>query len=178
MAICLTMAIMLITQISRGQQNAAISGTKFLQDATTAGMNSISLGQLGQKRLQDEQILNYVVEMLNAQTASNVRLAMLAKKKKIKLPDLMSIPINSMQNRADTALTDTTAADSVAKNFDSEFLQMAIDDLKKAIALYERGSGTPDKDIRAFAGKQLPELRKRLSKAEQLVAQALPTGGQ
>lgn len=156
---------------ARGQQSPAGSGSKFLQDAAIAGMNTVAMGNLGQKRLQNAEVMAYAEEVLNAHMAANARLKALAKKKNIRLPDPMTIPINSMQTRADTTTKDSaaTAIDSLSTDFDAEYVQMMIDDHKKAIELYENGSAATDRDIKRFAASNLVTLRKHLREGEKLV---------
>jgi len=145
-----------------------MSNAKFLQEASIMGSNEVAMGNLGQKRLQNPEVKAYAQMVLNTHMASNAKLKALAKKKKVKLPDPMTIPINSMQTRADTTKKDTSVKDSLVMDFDAEYVQMMIDDHNKAIELFELGSASGDKDIRMYASKNLAVLRKHLSEAQKL----------
>ena len=149
--------------LSTGSYAQSYSGTKFLQEAATIGMNAEALGKLGQKRLENQKTKAYALELLNKQVVANAQLKTLAKKKKIKLPEPMSIPINSMQTRTDSAATDTAAL-----HFDSEYLDMVIADQKKAITLFEDGAKLSDKDIKSYASRYLSVYKKNLEAALKL----------
>ncbi|PWS33839.1 DUF4142 domain-containing protein [Pedobacter paludis] len=49
------------------------------------------------------------------------------------------------------------------KEFDLAYVNMTIEDYKRLIDLYESGSKTKDKAVRAFAKKALPSLRQQLT---------------
>ncbi len=147
--------LQLLAISSYGQKNTG-SGVKFLQEAATTGMNAEALANLGQKQLENPEAKAYVLEVLNHQMVANAQLKSLAKKKKVKLPEPMSIPINSMQTRVDTS------------DFDKEYLKMVIEDQKKAIKLYESGSKSSDRDIKSYASKYLAIYRKNLQGALKL----------
>jgi putative membrane protein len=168
--IAMMLATVGLTVSAYSQEISATNSVKFLQTAATTGMNTVALGNLGEKRLQNQDVKNYAFEFLNDQIAANVKLKALAKRKKIKLPDPMTTPINSMQTRIDTAVQDTAAAitDSLKTDFDSEYLKTAIDDHQKAITLFEQGSKVQDANISSFARRYLPILRKHLREAQRL----------
>lgn len=170
--ITLFINILIVASVYGQKPIEAMTSAKFLQAAATTGMNTVALGNLGEKRLQNEDIRNYALEVLNAQTTANVKLKVLAKRKKVRLPDPMTIPINSMQTRVDTTSKDTAtiSPDSLKTDFDREYLQMAIDDHQKAIALFEQGTQTADSEVRNYARKNLPLLRKHLKDAQRLSA--------
>jgi predicted outer membrane protein len=52
--------------------------------------------------------------------------------------------------------------------FDNAYTQMMIADHKNAIALFERGAMSSDSDIRAFATKHLPTLRRHLQEIQSI----------
>src|SRR5215217_14105 len=161
-------SFMLTALYSSAQETGTLTSGKFLQESAISGMNTVALGNLGQKRLQDPDLKSFAQEMLNSHMVSNAKIKALAKKKKVKLPDPMNIPINSMQTRADTTKKDAegTALDSLTTDFDAEFVQMIIDDHKKAIVLFEKGTALKDRELKSFAGKNLLILRKHLDEAE------------
>jgi len=154
----LTLALLLLQllAVSSYGQRTLHNSVKFLQEAATLGMNAEALANLGQKQLENPEAKAYVLEVLNHQMVANAQLKSLAKKKKVKLPEPMSIPINSMQTRVDTS------------DFDKEYLQMMIEDQKKAITLYESGSKSSDREIKSYASRYLAIYRKNLQGALKL----------
>jgi putative membrane protein len=170
-------AIFIAPSSVSAQQNDSITADQFLQQASISGINEVSMGNLGLKRAQDSKIKDYAQVILNDHMVINAEIKALAKIKNIKLPDSMSIPINSMQTRVDTALSspsvkqaDTSknkaiVADSVEANFDSGYMQMMIKDHQKAIDLFTQGSQNKDPDIQTFCLKYLPILKRHLDDA-------------
>jgi putative membrane protein len=170
-------AIFIAPSSASAQQNDSITADQFLQQASISGINEVSMGNLGLKRAQDSKIKDYAQVILNDHMVINAEIKALAKRKNIKLPDSMSIPINSMQTRVDTALSspsvkqaDTSknkviVADSVEANFDSGYMQMMIKDHQKAIDLFTQGSQNKDPDIQTFCLKYLPILKRHLDDA-------------
>ena len=140
-------AIFIAPSSASAQQNDSITADQFLQQASISGINEVSMGNLGLKRAQDSKIKDYAQIILNDHMVINAEIKALAKRKNIELPDSMSIPINSIQTRVDTALSSpsvkqadtsknkTVLADSVQTNFDSGYMQMMINDHQKAIDL-------------------------------------------
>ncbi|MEJ2903597.1 DUF4142 domain-containing protein [Pedobacter panaciterrae] len=170
-------AIFIAPSSASAQQNDSITADQFLQQASISGINEVSMGNLGLKRAQDSKIKDYAQVILNDHMVINAEIKALAKRKNIKLPDSMSIPINSMQTRVDTALSSpsvkqadtsknkTIVADSVEANFDSGYMQMMIKDHQKAIDLFTQGSQNKDPDIQTFCLKYLPVLKRHLDDA-------------
>lgn len=174
-------AIFIAPSSASAQQNDSITADQFLQQASISGINEVSMGNLGLKRAQDAKVKDYAQIILNDHMVINAELKSLAKTKNIKLPDSMSIPINSMQTRVDTALNSSSVkqadtslknksaqADSVEANFDSEYIQTMIKDHQKAIDLFTKGSQTKDLDIQTFCLKYLPVLKRHLDDAANL----------
>jgi len=170
-------AIFIAPSSASAQQNDSITADQFLQQASISGINEVSMGNLGLKRAQDSKIKDYAQVILNDHMVINAEIKALAKRKNIKLPDSMSIPINSMQTKVDTALSSpsvkqadtsknkTIVADSVEANFDSGYMQMMIKDHQKAIDLFTQGSQNKDPDIQTFCLKYLPVLKRHLDDA-------------
>lgn len=144
------------SSLSSYAQKALSNSTKFLQEAATMGMNAEALGNLGQKQLENPETKAYALEVLNIQVAANAQLKTLAKKKKVKLPEPMSIPVNSMQTRIDTS------------DFDKSFLEMIIEDQKKAITLYESAAKYADRDVKSYASKYLIIYKRNVETAIKL----------
>ena len=178
-------AIFIVPSSASAQQNDSFTADQFLQQASISGTNEVSMGNLGLKRAQDSKIKDYAQIILNDHMVINAEIKALAKRKNIKLPDSMSIPINSMQTRIDTALSspsvkqaDTSknkaiAADSVEANFDSGYMQMMIKDHQKAIDLFTKGSQNKDPDIQTFCLKYLPVLKRHLDDAA-IISKEMP----
>lgn len=160
------------------QSGGKLSVESFIQQATTIGSNEVAMGKLGLKRAQNEKVKTYAEQLVGDHTTINADLSALAKTKNIKIPDTMGSPINSMQTRIDTALesskvkqVDTNlknedlATGSTVADFDSQYLQTAINDHGKAIVLYNSGAKQQDPDVQTFCLKYLPVLKRHLEEA-------------
>lgn len=142
----------------------SITNQQFLQEASTMTIDQVALGNLGQKRIQDPQLKKYALSVLNDHMVASAQLKALAKKKKIKLPDPMGVPTNSMQTRPDSTSseTDTNQTDSLNQDFDAEYIDMMINDHKKIISLLQQGASSSDRDIKSYANKYIKIYQKHL----------------
>jgi len=160
------------------QSDGKLSVESFIQQATTIGSNEVALGELGLKRVQNEKVKTYADQLVGDHTTINADLSALAKMKNIKLQDTMGSPINIMQTRIDTVLgsskvkqVDTSlkkedlATGSTVADFDSQYVQTAINDHGKAIVLYNSGAKHQDRDVQTFCLKYLPVLKRHLEEA-------------
>ncbi|RZK80842.1 MAG: DUF4142 domain-containing protein, partial [Pedobacter sp.] len=159
---CLYLTLLIFLSVTAFSQTT--NNQKFLQDAATMSMDQVALGNLGQKRLKDPELKKYALTVLNDHMVASAQLKALAKKKKIKLPDPMGVPINSMQTRPDSSASETitNVTDSLNQSFDAEYIDMMVNDNKKAIALFEEGVSSSDKDIKTYALKYIKIYKKHL----------------
>ena len=157
-------SILLMLLVSSTISFSQTNSSEFLQQAAIMSMDQVALGNLGQKRLQDPGLKKQALMILNDHMVASAQLKALAKKKNVKLPDAMGVPINSMQTRPDSTASETITkvTDSLNKDFDAEYVAMVISDNKKAISLFEKGISSTDRDIKSYASKYLKVYKKHL----------------
>ncbi|WP_412469086.1 DUF4142 domain-containing protein [Pedobacter sp. KLB.chiD] len=75
-----------------------------------------------------------------------------------------------------TATEVTEAVDQLKKqkgrSFDQAYVEMMVLDHQKAVALFEKASQSSDNEVKAFAGKHLPTLKKHLMKVNALAGKS------
>jgi putative membrane protein len=59
--------------------------------------------------------------------------------------------------------------------FDKAFMTQMVEDHRKSVDLYTRGTASPDTDIKAFASRTLPTIKKHLAEAEDILKGLGPT---
>jgi putative membrane protein len=132
--------------------------SKFAVNAANAGMTEVEAGNLGKQKATSTAVKEYAAMFVTDHTKANEELKTLAGSKNITLPSMVG---DDMQKK----LTDL--AQKSAKDFDKDFINMAIDAHKDAIDMFEKESNDgKDADIKAFAYKMLPALRAHLDAAK------------
>lgn len=144
--------------VANSVSNAASSLTTpspdtFMEDAAQGGMAEVELGKLASSKAQDPEVKKFGQMMVTDHTKANAELKALAAKKNFQLPtDLGS-------HKSDL--------DSMSKlsgaEFDQEYVDNMVDDHEDDVAAFQKmaDSGT-DPELKAFAAKTLPVLKKHL----------------
>ncbi len=127
---------------------------KFITDIYAACIAEIQLGKLAKQKGQDKRIKNFGAMMVKDITRGKLRLATLAKAKKIPLVDSVT-------------MTDQQAISSLEKrsgrDFDNAYLDKSKNDYKKAYGLFQGvAKHADDKDIKAFANKNILTIKRHL----------------
>lgn len=164
----------------------SISVNQFVQEAANAGRKEVKMGEMGRQKAQNAGLREYAAMIIKDHTAANAELKTLAKSKNISLADSSSsvLPkttdgtMRSDSNMRDSAVRNTSMHNTdnqhnmlmqtSGADFDTRYIEMMIDDHDKAIALFEKGAKVADPEIKAFAAKHLPTLRKHLNEAVRL----------
>jgi putative membrane protein len=168
-----SLSVLLSARVMARQQDTIVTN-QFVQEAANAGSNEIKMGEIGRQKAQNAKVRDYAAMILKDHSAANAELKTLAISKNIALADSNSAK-NSVHKTNDSAVRDTAMRNSGhghdilmqanPADFDAQYLQMMVDDHDEAIALFEKGSKVADPDIKAFAVKYLPTLRKHLNEA-------------
>ncbi len=128
--------------------------SKFVTDIAEACIAEIKVGNMAKQKGHDKRIKNFGAMMIKDLTKGKTKLATLAKTKKIALPDSISTD--------DQKEIDDLAKKS-GKDFDSAYLNKTRADHKKALELFQNAAAHAyDKDIKSFAGKNMPNLKRHL----------------
>lgn len=132
---------------------------EFVKEAYSSNQLEIAAGTLVNSQGDNEAIKAFGLRMQEEHTAVGNELRALASEKAWVIPSTM--------NGRHQELLDLLE-DLEGTAFDSEYLDIIIETHKEAIALFERGQGLPDIDLRTFASSKLPALRTHLAAAESL----------
>jgi putative membrane protein len=126
----------------------------FVEDAAIGGMAEVELGKLASTKATNAEVKKFGQMMVTDHTAANNELKALAAKKGWKLPTDLDSSHKSM--------LDELKGESGA-NFDEEYVDEMVDDHETDVKAFEdKAKNATDPDLKAFAEKTLPVLRKHL----------------
>jgi putative membrane protein len=126
----------------------------FVEDAAVGGMAEVELGKMASTKAANAEVKKFAQMMVTDHTNANNELKALAAKKGWKLPaDLDSshkATMDDLRNR-------------VGADFDKSYVEEMVDDHETDVKAFEdKAKNATDPDLRAFAEKTLPVLRKHL----------------
>jgi putative membrane protein len=133
---------------------------KFAVAAANGGMAEVELGQLAQQKAANSKVKDFGAMMVTDHSKANDEMKALAKSKGITLP----VAIDSEAQKIKDDLSAKSSAD-----FDMAYVSNMIDDHKKDIKEFEDASqNCKDADLKAFAVKTLPVLKKHLDAIQKI----------
>jgi putative membrane protein len=144
--------------ITNSVANSVTSATtagpeSFLKDAAQGGMAEVELGKLASQKSQNAEIKKFGQMMVTDHTAANNELKALAAKKNITLPT----DIGSHKSTMDGLSKDTGA------DFDKGYVDAMVKDHETDVSAFQKqADSATDADVKAFAAKTLPTLKKHL----------------
>ena len=125
----------------------------FLKEAAQGGMAEVEMGNLASKKAQNPEVKKFGQMMVTDHSAANSELKALATKKNIPIPT----DVGSHRSTIDK-LSSSTGAD-----FDKAYVDLMVDDHEDDVAAFEKqASSAADPDVKSFAAKTLPVLKKHL----------------
>ena len=132
----------------------ATSDADFVEDAAIGGMSEVELGKLASTKATSADVKAFGQMMVTDHTKANDELKALAAKKGWKLP----AEVDSSHKSTADDLKSRTGAD-----FDKEYVEEMVDDHETDVKAFEdKAKNATDPDLKAFAEKTLPTLRKHL----------------
>lgn len=130
----------------------------FMTKAAGGGVFEVAAGKLAEDKGSSEAAKSFGAMLQQDHAAGNDELKSIADKKGVTLPT--SVPSGKQK------ILDKLAS---SKNFDHDLGKAAVKDHKEDIKDFEKESKKgKDPDVKAFAAKTLPTLRKHLQNAEAL----------
>jgi len=157
---CAAVALLAVT--AHAQQPAKIStaDTDFIRRASSAGLTEIALGKLAAEQASSDSVKKFAARMVEDHTRTNEALGKLAGSKGVQVA---LAPEPAQQQEIDT-LKDREGA-----KFDRAYSDAMVRDHKLATGLYQlEADKGEDPEIRDFARKQLPVLKKHEDLADDL----------
>jgi len=118
------------------------------------GMAEVEFGNVAAKKATDPEVKKFAQMMVADHTKANADLKALAAKKNVTLPTELD---SSHKSTLDSYNSETGA------DFDKDYVNDMVDDHEKDVAEFEKQSqNSTDADVKAFATKTLPTLKKHL----------------
>jgi len=135
---------------------ASSDDTAFVQKAAEGGMKEVEVGKAVASKASNAQVKAFANRLVKDHGAANQQLMAIAKRHNIETP--ASAPAGN-----EPWMSQTGAA------YDKGFIDAQVKDHQEDIALFEKeAKGGSDKEIKAFAARQLPTLRAHLKQAQNL----------
>ena len=131
----------------------------FIEKAAAGGMLEVEAGKMAESKAQNADVKAFGSMLATDHAAANEELKALAQKKGVTLPTALP---KKEQKKVDKM--------AKAKDFDKTFIhEQGVEDHKHDVKDFEKASkDAKDPDVKAFAAKTLPTLKKHLEKAEEL----------
>ncbi|PYS99991.1 MAG: DUF4142 domain-containing protein [Acidobacteria bacterium] len=134
--------------------NTNAAGDPFLTEAASGGLAEVELGKIASSKAQNAEVKKFAEMMVTDHSKANDELKTLAAKKSITLPAAPMAKHESVIQK----LQAMSGAD-----FDKAYVDDMLEDHEKDVAEFEKQSqSNPDADVKAFAAKTLPTLKKHL----------------
>lgn len=149
--------------VSNMTNSSTASGVNdFLEDAAMGGMAEVEMGKVASTKATNPEVKKFAQMMVQDHTNANTELKALAAKKNVTLPTEVDSSTKSMLDE----MKGKTGAD-----FDKEYVDEMVADHEKDVAAFEKQStSATDADVKAFAAKTLPTLKKHLEQIKAIQA--------
>lgn len=139
----------------------------FAVKAADAVLAEVELGKLVVEKATDQRIKDFARRMANDHQKANDELMTIATRHNITLPPVISEEHVDKQRK----LRDKSGA-----AFDREYIDLMVKDHAKVVSLFEKAaSNAANADLKAFATKTLPTLKKHQEQAKVLRDSIDPT---
>lgn len=129
----------------------------FAVKAADAGLAEVELGKLAQEKATDQRIKDFAQKMVNDHQKANSELMAIATRHHVTLPPVASKEHTDKHRK----LREKSGA-----KFDEEYIDLMVKDHDKVVSLFEDASSDiQNADLKAFASKTLPVLKKHHEEA-------------
>ncbi|HZR79492.1 MAG TPA: DUF4142 domain-containing protein [Candidatus Binatia bacterium] len=151
----------------QGDVPATIDAKKFLNEAAIGGIAEVQLAKIAEQRARSPQVKQFAQTMDRDHSRANERLAEVAKKVGVQVPDQLDPDHQQLADR----LTKLEADD-----FDADYMKAMVDDHEKDVAAFQQATQSKDTEVAKFAEETLPVLRRHLEMARQIDNQVTMRG--
>jgi putative membrane protein len=132
----------------------------FMVKAADGGMMEVELGKVAREKAKNQRVKEFGEMMVVDHSKANEELKSLAAQKNVTIP----AAVGEDHRKHIDDLSKKSGAD-----FDKAYMKMMVDDHKEDIDLFEKDSSSgKDPDVKAWAAKTLPVLRKHLAAAKSI----------
>ena len=132
----------------------------FYKKAAEGGLAEVELGNLAQKKSEDQSVKDFGAMMVKDHSAANDKLKAVADSKNIKLPTSPSMGQMATKTKLEVLK---------GKTFDKSYIHGMIEDHEKDIKLFKKeASSGQDAEAKAYATATLPTLEQHLKKIQMI----------
>jgi putative membrane protein len=136
----------------------------FYKDAAEGGLSEVELGNLAQRKSNNESVRDFGAMMVKDHTAANAKLKDVAALKNISLPTSASMGQMTTKAKLEILSGDT---------FDKSYIKGMVKDHEEDIAMFKKEAVSgQDPDAKAYAVATLPTLRAHLRKIKSIATTA------
>lgn len=140
--------------------DSLVADNNFLVEAASGGMMEIQLGKYAATNAASAAVKQFGQMMMNDHAKADSEITVMAQVKNIAIPN---VPGDKHQKHIDE-LTKKKGA-----GFDKDYMSMMVDDHEEDIKKFEDAAKNGrDPDIKAFAARTLPVLKKHLDAAKKI----------
>ena len=156
---------------SKKDDQLAGADRKFIQAAAGSGMFEVQVAQLASTKATDPAVKSFASMLVDHHTTANNELTQLANKKGV---ELSAAPPRAMRRDIEQL------GKKSGQEFDRDFVRnVGIKAHEKDIKLFEKASkDAKDPEVKAFAGKTLPQLKEHLAMAQKMPQAGGKGGGE
>lgn len=148
--------------VSNITNSSAATADEFMEDAAIGGMAEVEMGKIAAGKATNPEVKRFGQMMATDHSKANAELKALATKKG-----------KTLQAEIDSStkvILDDMKATS-GPEFDTEFIEAMVEAHEKDVAEFEKQSqSAADADVKAFAAKTLPTLKKHLEQIKAIQA--------
>jgi len=148
--------------VSNMTNSAALTPDAFIQEAAMGGMAEVEMGKIAAGKATNPEVKRFGQMMATDHSKANAELKALATKKGKTLPA-------EIDSSTKLILDDMKATSG--PEFDTEYVEAMVEAHEKDVAEFEKQSqSAADADVKAFAAKTLPTLKKHLEQIKAIQA--------
>jgi putative membrane protein len=143
-----------LTNTANSNMTAGGDDNRFMMEAAAGGLAEVELGRMASTKAANAEVKQFAEMMVQDHSKANDELKSIAANKGVKIPAELD---------ADHKAVQEDLRSKVGAEFDRAYINAMVADHKKTVALFEAESQNGnDPEIKAFATKTLPVLRKHL----------------
>ncbi len=141
-----------------GADKLSSADQKFVKDAAEANLMEVELGKLAEQKAASPQVKEFGRQMEQDHGKAEQELQQLAASKNVQLPQKLEGKHKATVDRLSKLS---------GEKFDREYMKTMIDDHKEDVSKFQQeASQAKDPDVKNFASKQVPTLKKHLEMAQ------------
>jgi len=144
------------------RNDAGRGDSNFVRDMMVDGQKEVDLGKLAQQKAQNAKVKAFAAMLVRDHTKAGTELKSLASDAHINLAE-------AHDDMADTQADHDRFAKYTGAEFDREYIKAMVDDHEKAVKdTQDKADGADNPQVKQWAAKTLPVLKKHLEQAKQL----------